>query len=230
MPASSSPPSPSEPLTEVLFVRHGRTAQNSAKRFQGHSDTELDDIGHWQASRLARRLASEEIAAIYSSDLVRARQTAQPLAEHLAISVEPRFDLREIDVGEAVGLTKEELRLNHPALFGRGWQRVHFPGGESYAQATARMTAAVIEICTLHPRQRIVAVTHGGAIRAAVAGLTGIPIESLAGLFVANTSITSIAIDQHQRGRLLTLNDGAHLEPWASAALGEPAAIASEER
>jgi 2,3-bisphosphoglycerate-dependent phosphoglycerate mutase len=204
-------------MTEIFFVRHGQTAANSAKRFQGHSDTDLDEVGRRQALRLADRLATENIAAIYTSDLARARQTAEPLAALLGIHLEARADLREIDVGEAVGLTKDELRQRHPAIFTDGWQRVAFPGGESYEQTAARVSRAAREIAAAaRGERRVVAVTHGGAIRAAIAGLAGIPIEALGGLFVRNTSITRIVVDEHGRGRLLTLNDAAHLEAWAT--------------
>lgn len=213
--------------TEIVFVRHGHTAQNGAKRFQGHSDTELDEVGRDQARRLAERLGAEDVAAIYTSDLRRALQTAEPLAALLGIAVEPRLDLREIDVGEAVGLTKDELRLRHPAIFAAGWSRVAFPGGESYEQAAARVSRAARAIAAAHRGRRVVAITHGGSIRGAIAGLAGIPIETLGSLFVANTSVTRIDVDERGRGRLRVLNDSAHLEPWAARG---PVAAARDDR
>jgi broad specificity phosphatase PhoE len=203
----------------IYFIRHGQTAQNTAKRFQGHSDTDLDEIGRWQSGRVARRLAGYGIAAIYTSDLARARQTAEPLGALLGIAATPRADLREIDVGAAAGLTKDDVKHRHPALFGEGWHRVAFPGGESYEQTGARMTRAVRQIAAAHANERVAVVTHGGAIRAAIAGLVGIPITTLAGLFVMNTSITCIAVDDDGTGRLRGLNDAAHLEAWAEALL-----------
>lgn len=202
-------------MTEIILVRHGQTAQNSAKRFQGHSDTELDAVGRDQARRVAERLGTLDVAAVYCSDLARARQTAEPLAGSLRLPIEARADLREIDVGKAAGLTKDELRAQYPAIFAEGWHRVAFPGGESYEQTALRVTAAAREIAAAHRGGRVVAVTHGGAIRAAVAGLVGISLEILGGVFVMNTSITRISVDEHGRGRLLTFNDAAHLEAWA---------------
>jgi len=203
----------------IYFIRHGQTAQNTAKRFQGHSDTDLDETGRWQSGRVARRLAGYGISAIYTSDLARARQTAEPLETLLGVVARPRIDLREIDVGSATGLTKHDLRERHPALFGDGWHRVPFPGGESYDETAARMSRAAREIAAAHGGQRIAVVTHGGAIRGAISGLVGIPIETLAGLFVMNTSITSIAIEDDGAGKLRGLNDAAHLEAWAEALL-----------
>lgn len=203
----------------IYLVRHGQTAQNTAKRFQGHSDTDLDETGRWQSNRVARRLAGYGISAIYTSDLARARQTAAPLEALLGLVAEPRADLREIDVGAATGLTKSDLRERHPALFGEGWHRVPFPGGESYDQTAARMSRAAREIAAAHGGQRIAIVTHGGAIRGAISGLVGIPIETLSGLFVMNTSITCIAVEDDGTCKLRGLNDAAHLEEWAEALL-----------
>lgn len=208
-------------MTELFFVRHGRTAENTAKRFQGHTDTHLDETGRWQAERLAHRMERYEIRALYSSDLTRARQTAEAVSHRLGLATVTRRDLREIDVGSAAGLTKDELRRRHPAIFGEGWPAVPFPGGESYVQTSARVTAAAREIAMRHERQRVVLVTHGGAIRGAIAGLTDIPIPSLAGLVVANTSITCVAIDSAGRGHLRVVNDAAHLESWPERGLGE---------
>jgi broad specificity phosphatase PhoE len=208
-------------MTELFFVRHGRTAENTAKRFQGHTDTHLDDTGRWQAERLAWRMASYEIDALYSSDLARARQTAEELSHRLGLAAIARRDLREIDVGNAAGLTKDELRRCHPAIFAEGWPAVPFPGGESYLQTSARITTAAREIAARHEGQRVVLVTHGGAIRGAIAGLADIPIPTLAGLVVANTSITCVAVDSEGRGHLRVVNDAAHLESWPDRGLRE---------
>ncbi len=202
-------------MTELYFVRHGRTAENTAKRFQGHTDTDLDQVGRRQAERLAARLATHEIHAIYSSDLARARQTAAPLARRLGLHTTARRDLREIDVGSAAGLTKDELNERHPTIFGEGWPAVRFPDGESYEEMSARVSSAAREIAAAHRGQRVALLSHGGAIRGAIVGLANIPFPTLAGLVVINTSITSIAIDEHGIGRLRMVNDAAHLEPWA---------------
>ncbi len=202
-------------MTEIFLVRHGRTADNTARRFQGHTDTELDDVGRGQAEILAGRLMTFDIDALYSSDLARARQTAEPIGRGLGLETVARRDLREIDVGSAAGLTKEELNQRHPAIFGDGWPGVAFPGGESYEQMSARVTAAVRTVAAAHPGQRVAIVSHGGAIRGAIAGLVAIPIRSLAGLVVVNTSITRILIDPSGAARLHSINDSAHLEEWA---------------
>ncbi len=202
-------------MTEIYFVRHGQTAQNAAKRFQGHSDTDLDETGRSQARRVAARLAHENPAAIYSSDLTRAVQTAEPIAKALQLTVKPREDLREINVGDATGMSKAELQEHLPAMFAEGWHHVKFPNGESYDDTAQRVSGATRKIAAAHPGQKVIIVTHGGSIRCAVIGLLGIPVKALEGLFVFNTSITRIAFDGNGRARMLGLNDAAHLETWA---------------
>jgi broad specificity phosphatase PhoE len=201
-------------MTEIYFIRHGQTAQNTAKRFQGHSDTELDATGRGQAQRIAERLAQSAIAAVYTSDLTRARQTAEAIAARVGAPLVSRSDLREIDVGKATGMSKEELMTNYPDLFSDDWHQVRFPNGESYHETGLRMTVAAREIAASHPDQLVAAISHGGAIRSVIAELVGFPIDTLRGLFVTNTSITRIAVDRKGRGRLLALNDAAHLEDW----------------
>ena len=201
-------------MTEIYFIRHGQTAQNTEKRFQGHSDTSLNDTGRWQATRIAARLAFSGIEVVYTSDLARARQTAEPIAQALTARLEQRIDLREIDVGNATGMSKSDLREHHPELFGADWHRVPFPNGESYDETAARMSKAAREIASQNPQQRVAVVTHGGAIRGAIAGLVGLDITKLAGLFVLNTSITRIGVTPDGGGHLYSLNDAAHLEPW----------------
>ena len=206
-------------MVELLFIRHGQTAQNAAKRFQGHSDTELDSIGLAQAQRVAQRLSHSNIAAVYTSDLRRAVQTADPIAIAAAGEVQKREDLREINVGKATGMSKSEIMYHHPELFADNWPLVPFPGGESYDETGRRMARAACEIAARHPDRQVVIVTHGGSIRAAIATMIGIPMTGLAGLFIANTSITRIAVDEKDRKptRLLGLNDAAHLEEWADS-------------
>lgn len=206
-------------MTELYFIRHGQTAQNTAKRFQGHTDTDLNATGREQAQRVARRLAGSQIAAVYTSDLIRARRTAEPIATHLGLSLTTRVDLREIDVGSATGMSKADLKQHHPELFAADWHSVNFPGGESYDETGTRMDAAARDIAAAHPDQAVAIVSHGGAIRSAIASIVGFPITALAGLFVANTSITRIAVDGRGHGRLLGLNDSAHLEDWACVTL-----------
>jgi len=200
--------------TEIIVIRHAETDHNREQRFQGHAATPLNARGLEQAQRLGLRLARDPIAAIYSSDLPRAQQTAEAVAAPLALPIYPLRGLREIDVGEAVGLTRAELRERHPNLFGPSWASTPFPRGESHEELGARVGGTVRDITAAHPQQTIAVITHGGAIRALLSSLAGIPPQALVGLVVTNTSITRLVRNTDGQFRLRVLNDAAHLEDW----------------
>lgn len=205
-------------MTELLLIRHAQTDHNLQRRYQGHTDTPLNPLGQEQTRRLAARLAGETVEAVYSSDLARAHQTADILAARLTLPIYPLRGLREIDVGEAAGMTRKSLRERYPDLFGPHWTEARFPRGESHSELSQRVTGTVRDIAAAHPRQKVVVVTHGGAIRALLAALAEIPLSALVGLVVANTSITRLLKTPDGQFRLRVLNDSAHLENWSGGA------------
>jgi broad specificity phosphatase PhoE len=140
-------------VTTLLLVRHGETDWNADGRLQGHTDRPLSDFGRRQAQQLAAELEGEELEAIYSSDLARARETAEIVAERLGLPVALEPDLREKDWGNWEGLTAVER------------DRVEFVG-ESTEAHQQRMLRALQQISERHPGQgRILVVTHGGSMR-----------------------------------------------------------------
>ncbi len=152
----------------LVLVRHGRTAWNAERRFQGHADVELDDAGHRQAARVAPYLAGFAPAQLWSSDLARARQTAAYVEKETGLVARLDARLREFDVGERTGLTFDEARL----LGG------HAPGvvagAETHEDVLARMMPAYDELlAALTPGETAVVVTHGACLRFAVATLLG---------------------------------------------------------
>jgi len=108
-------------ITRVLVIRHGETAWNRESRIQGHIDIPLNDQGRWQAERLAQALADEPLAAIYSSDLQRAFDTAQAIAEATGLDVVADETLRERHFGDMEGLTHDEILARWP-VEGRRWR------------------------------------------------------------------------------------------------------------
>jgi broad specificity phosphatase PhoE len=162
-------------VTELLLVRHGETDWNREARFQGHADPPLNELGRAQAAELATMLADEEVAAVYSSPLKRAFETAELLAAPRGLTAVPVEGLREVDVGSWQGLTRVEIEARFPEQFrrwldyGRGWD-----DGETYEEMGERVIAALRELATRHERERIMGVTHGGPIRAALAHAAGI--------------------------------------------------------
>jgi broad specificity phosphatase PhoE len=159
-------------MTELLLVRHGETDWNRDQRFQGHADPPLNDTGRAQARALANDLAAERIDAIYTSDLARARETAELIAERAGVPFVLEPQLREVDVGEWQGLTHAEIDERFPEgrrnwhERGHGWER-----GETYEQLAERVLEALERIVHRHPGERVVVVGHGGTIRAVRAHL-----------------------------------------------------------
>ncbi|MDQ3747113.1 MAG: histidine phosphatase family protein, partial [Acidobacteriota bacterium] len=153
--------------TRVLLVRHGQSQGNAERRFGGHSPTPLSELGRRQAEATARALASEGVTAIYSSDLLRAAQTAEPLARMTGLEINRTSALRERSVGLMEGLTFEEAAERYPeeyaALLRRDFEHV-LAGGESYRQLLDRAAA---ELDRAVERQRggtVVAFSHTGTI------------------------------------------------------------------
>jgi len=140
-------------VTTLLLVRHGETDWNAERRYQGHADIPLNARGREQAHALAERLAGEALDAIYSSDLSRARVTAEIVGDRLDVPVVADPDLREIDVGAVEGLTFDDRRALD------GWQ------GEPKEHHAERILRAIRRIADLHPNGRVLVVTHGGSMR-----------------------------------------------------------------
>jgi broad specificity phosphatase PhoE len=140
-------------MTTLLLVRHGETDWNAEGRLQGHTDRPLSDYGRRQAQQLAGELEDEELEAIYSSDLARARATAEIVGQRLGLPVVLDPDLREKDWGTWEGLNAVER------------DRVEFVGETTEAHQE-RMLRALRRIAERHPGdRRVLVVTHGGSMR-----------------------------------------------------------------
>jgi alpha-ribazole phosphatase len=167
-------------VTTLILIRHGETDWNRDGRWQGHADTSLNDRGREQARALAEELGSEVVAAVYSSDLSRASETAEIIAARLGLPVEVDARLREVDVGGWSGLTMAEIDARFPEEVSR-WRAEEpghaFDGGETYAKMSERVVAAVEEIAGHHPGEQVVVVLHGGPIRALLAYAAGVTYE-----------------------------------------------------
>jgi broad specificity phosphatase PhoE len=157
------------PTTDVYLARHGQTAYNLERRFQGHLPVPLDDTGRAQAADLARRAGAYDFAALWSSPLLRARETADVVAER--IGVEPREDPRmmETDAGDWTDRLFVDVQAEDPdgfAGFLEGRPDFAFPGGESFAQQGIRVSAALADI--EQGELPALVVCHGVVIRIAL--------------------------------------------------------------
>ncbi|MGQ9851316.1 MAG: histidine phosphatase family protein [Aggregatilineaceae bacterium] len=186
-------PHPLVTPTRVLCIRHGETDWNAAGRWQGHAPVPLNAVGRAQSQALASYLARNgwPLAALYSSDLPRALQTAQAIAEALGLPVRPDARLREIDLGEWQGLTREEVLAwdaERYAAYLADRDHVPTPNGETHLALRTRVLAAFDDITSRHAGQTVALVTHGGTLGVLLVSLFG-PLERPS---LTNTSITVI--------------------------------------
>lgn len=193
----------------LLFVRHGRTADNAAGRFQGQLGAGLDEVGREQAARVAAQLVLRAPAALYASDLQRARETAEIL--QATIGHEPRFDprLREVDLGGWAGLTPAEVEARFPEEHAawRAGTDVRRGGGETYEEAGLRVRAFAEEIASVHRSETLAVVSHGAALRAFVCLLLGLPANDDRIWGLRNAAVVEIAARPSGLA-LVSWNDG----------------------
>lgn len=205
--------------TQILFIRHGETDWNRIKRIQGHIDIPLATTGIAQARRLALRLASEaklgaRLDAIYSSDLQRAQQTAQPIGEVLGQPLQLRENLRERSYGAFQGHDSDEISLRFPDEYAQ-WQ-TRDPGfappeGESQRVFYHRIVHAIEPLVAAHPGGRIACVTHGGVLDCVRRFATGMPLDAPRDYPLLNTSLNVVDYE-NGRATIVSWADVAHLD------------------
>jgi len=194
--------------TRIIAVRHGETAWNVDTRIQGHLDIALNDTGHWQARQVARALADEPLAAVYTSDLQRAHATALAIAQASGAPLVAEPGLRERRFGELEGRTFTEIEAELPEQARRWRQRdPHFAptGGETLVQLRERIAATTHRLAAQHTEQLIVLVAHGGVLDMLYRLATGLDLQAPRTWLVTNASIN----------RLLWTPQGLTLVGWA---------------
>jgi len=147
--------------TTILLARHGETDWNLERRVQGHTDRPLNATGRAQASALAEELADTPLDAVYSSDLVRAHETARIVAERQGLEVTAVPDLREREFGTWEGLTDREILDRFPQAHHGPWG-----DGETPEAMSRRVLEALRRIAETHPGATVLVVSHGGPLRA----------------------------------------------------------------
>lgn len=197
--------------TRLCLIRHGETPWNAERRIQGHTDIGLDREGLYQAELAGRWLAGcrHRPLALYSSDLLRARQTADCLAARLLLPIREVPPLRERCYGHFEGLTYDEARARYPkdyAAFERRDPDYAFPGGgESLRTLFARVTACLREIAASHVGECVAVVTHGGVLDIVNRFVRGNPLELPRDFHIPNTGLNWV----------LAGADGWQVESWA---------------
>lgn len=200
----------------LLLLRHGRTAWNAEQRAQGHSDVDLDDVGRAQAAEVAPYVASLGPVSLWSSDLARARSTAEVVAKEtgLVLQTDPR--LREYDLGRRTGMTMPDYAAAFPdeyAAFRTGRYDV-VPEGETTPQVTARVLTCLGEIlATLDPGEGALVVGHGAALKVALASLLGWPEGAAASLRGLDNCALAV-VEETAFGGTLRLTSYNLRAPW----------------
>lgn len=194
--------------TRIIAIRHGETAWNVDTRIQGHLDIPLNDTGLWQARQLGLALADEPITTVYTSDLQRARTTAQAVAEATGAPLIDEPGLRERSFGQLQGRTFAEIENELPEEARRWRQRdPHFEpdGGESLIVFRERITRVTTQLVQRHPGELIALVAHGGVLDVLYRAATGQELQA-----PRTWKITNAAIN-----RLLWTASGLTLVGWA---------------
>ena len=164
--------------TELLLIRHGQTVANAEGRWQGHADGELDETGRHQAAMLARAIPA--LDALYASPLSRAADTATAIAKVQSLDVKLDTDLKEIGFGAWEGLSPEQIADTYPEEYQSFRSGIDLPrggNGETFAGVRHRMSSAVGSIVDANPGRTVGVVSHGGATRAYLTEILGIPSQ-----------------------------------------------------
>jgi len=210
--------------TKLLFVRHGETLDNRRRIFQGQSGDGLSALGREQAALLGQRLVqtAARFDALYTSDLVRASETAEILGRALGRAPSAEEGLREVSLGAWERLHESEIRARFPDEWA-AWKRgedIARGGGERLAQVAARMASAAERIAGRHPNGNLLIVSHGAAIKSFTAHVLGTTVPQLRPLrHVSNTAATLFERANDGSYALVLYNDTSHLEDALATAL-----------
>ena len=178
--------------TEIILIRHGETEWNSQQRMQGHSNSDLSSVGQAQIQALGQWMKNVPFDLIYSSDSLRAKQTAEAITQFSGHELKIDLRLREKNLGVFEGLTSEEARERHPEvfrLFKTAGSKYVIDEGESTQQLQDRALEIVNEIRIKHPEERVLLVTHGGFIRVVMKHSLGLSLETPTRFLIRNTGV-----------------------------------------
>ncbi len=184
-------------VTRIVVIRHGETEWNIHNRFQGHLDSKLTQPGIKQAEAIADTLEEEVFDVIYSSDLDRAKHTAEIIARRLHMRVNTEKDLREINLGVMQGLKKDEFIIKYPEVISNYHADPGYviPGGESKLQLYKRVTEVLEKIIRKHKGRSILLVAHGGVLDCIIRLIFDMPLNKQRNFSLFNASINRFTVD-----------------------------------
>lgn len=202
-------------MVTFIIVRHGYSLYNKEKRFTGQSDIPLDAVGISQAHDTANYISENyKIDKVYSSDLLRAVDTALPTANIFGLPVITQSNLRELDLGIWTERLVSDVEKENPEAIERHFKRLDTTdvrGGENYSMLMKRMTCAIDEIAEQNEGKTVAIFSHGGAIRALLCAWLGFSAQEIASIpEVSNASVT-VAVHNGKNVNILLQNHTAHL-------------------
>ena len=201
-------------MTEIIIIRHGETEWNIMGRFQGHSDIPLSPEGRRQAELLGQNLAIDAVDKIYASDLIRAVETAQPLAARFGLVLERDAALRELNFGAWEGRYFSEINEETPdmmKMFYRDPESIDIPGIENFQEFRRRVAGRVRAIAAENKGKRVVLISHGASIRILFADILSMPIRAIWHVSQFNTAVNRIRFEDDGFAAITLMNDVAHL-------------------
>jgi len=177
-------------MTRFCLIRHGQTNWNIEGRYQGQSDAPLNETGRAQARDLGEKIQNNSFSAIYSSDLSRARETAEIIASFVNLPVSLDARLREINQGEWEGKHISEIKTRYAKMWKehrKDPENVHSPGGETINEVSQRMSSALNELSRIYPDSSVLIVSHGLSLATMICRSQGLPVERAYEMIPANT-------------------------------------------
>ena len=211
--------------TRIFLIRHGATQLSAENRFSGAGDAQLSNEGRDQARRLAARLASLKIGAVYASNYDRAVNTAEILAQPFGLKVYQRDGLREISHGRWEGMTRDEAEQKFANEYTM-WEDDPYSfapdGGETGLAVTARALPVLLEVVRAHMGENVIVVSHKATIRLLISSLLGFDARTYRDhLDLSPASLTILDFNAALRPRLTLYNDTAH---YSNLGMAIPAA------
>ncbi len=200
--------------SKIFLIRHGLTEWNKSLRFQGSQDIELNELGRGQAKQVANRLATEKIEKVYASDLSRAYETAEIIANKHSLEVKKIAGLQEVSFGTWEGMTYDEIQEEYREEWSK-WQKNPvenpIPEGESFEELQSRVMESFKQIVAESMDETILIVSHGGVIKVLLATLLEMPLDKSWRLMQSNTAVNIINYHQGDTVTLELFNSTSHL-------------------
>jgi broad specificity phosphatase PhoE len=185
-------------MTTLVLIRHGQTDWNLEERWQGQADPPLNEKGREQARRVAEYQNQFGFAALYSSDLRRAMETAQIIGAEMGMKVISELRLREINLGKWQGMLSADIEAQYPDEF-RRWHEspltAHPPDGEDISMLAARVLEAINEIIARHPKRRVGIVAHELPIAMVLCRSAGLGLEHLRDMIPENGAWSEVVLE-----------------------------------